>query len=180
MKSIDDNAAAGIFTFVLLFLVCSVVYLAIGFGTDKITAIGAKMFIDTAASQMRFSITNWELQVFRAEPLIMFLSIGINYWVSELRQFSGMADTSTMIVASVEMITLTLVIIVFTLYGGYGLDTLVNIINHNTVVSPDLALFGAVQYISPLFYIVMFLILIGVVVQFVMTCVRTIDFQQYQ
>lgn len=176
----SEDAAAGVFTYVLLFFMAALLFIVIGFGIDRFTLIASTMFYNLPASQMRFDVVNLMLLVFRAEPVILFVCIGINYWVCELRQFSGMVDVGTMILAVVEMITLTLVVVAFTLFGGYGLDTLVNFVNNFTVLNPDLSLFAAVQYIAPVFYGTMFLILLGVVIQFVMTCVQTVDFSQYQ
>lgn len=175
----NDDAAAGVFTFVLIFFLAAILFIAVGFGIDRFTVVAAKMFVGSAAAQMRFDVVNLQLLAFRIEPFILLLGLGINYWVSEMRQFSGMADVGTMIVAAVEMITMTLVLTAFTLFGGFGLDTLVNVVNNFTIINPDLDMFAAVQYISPVFYGAMLIILIGVIVQFLMTCVQTVDYQRY-
>lgn len=175
----NDDAAAGLFTFVTLFFLAAFLFLLIGFGVDRFTLISSTMFYGSHASQMRFDVVNLELLAFRAEPIILLLSLGINYWVGELRQFSGMVDIGTMIIATVEMITMTLIIVAFTLFGGYGLDTLIDFVNNFTVANPDLALFAAVQYIAPVFYGAMMLILFGVILQFIMTCVKTVDYSTY-
>lgn len=176
----SEEAAAGVFTYVLLFFMAAILFIIIGFGIDRFTLISSTMFYNAPASQMRFDVVNLMLLAFRAEPVILFVCIGINYWVCELRQYSGMVDVGTMVLATVEMITMTLIVVAFTLFGGYGLDTLVNFVNNFTVVNPDLSLFAAVQYIAPVFYGCMFLILLGVVIQFIMTCVQTVDYSQYQ
>jgi hypothetical protein len=177
----NDDAAAGIFTFVLLFILCGILFLMIGYGVDRIILLAMSLFADgTFASQYRFDTVNLMLEIFRIEPLIVLFGIGINFWVSEGRLNSGMADTGTMIIAAAELLTMTLILVVFCLYGGYAFDSLVYYINHTTFPSPDLSMFGAVQYISPVFYGMMLLILIGVVVQFLMTCVRVVDYNQYQ
>jgi hypothetical protein len=180
MKYSNDDAAAGIFTLILVFLVASLMFVLMGYGIDRFTLLSSTMFSGTAASQMRFDTVGLMLTTFRAEPFILLIAIGYNYWVSEMRQFSGMADVGTMIVAAVEMVTMTLVIIAFTLFGGYAMDTMVNFINNFAVANPDLSLFEAVQYIAPAFYGIMYLIIIAIIVQFVMTCVQTVDYQQYQ
>jgi uncharacterized membrane protein YidH (DUF202 family) len=178
----NEDAAAGIFTFVLVFLVAGIMFIAIGFGIDRFTAISTIMFASgTGYSQMRFQTVGVELLAFRVEPFVLLLGLGLNYWVSEMRQFSGMADVGVMIVGAVEMITMTLILTAFTLFGGYGIDTVVNTVNKLVLVqNPDLSLFAAVQYIEPCFYGIMFLILIGVIVQFIMLCVQTVDYQYYQ
>ena len=178
MKYSDEDAAAGIFTLILVFLLASIMFIVIGYGIDRFTLLASSMFTNSVASQARFDTVNYMLLVFRAEPFILLFGIGYNYWVSEMRQFTGMADVGTMIVAATEMITMTLVLIAFTLFGGYGMDTVVNFVNNYAFANPDVSLFAAVQYIAPMFYGAMFLILIGVLVQFIMTCVRTVDYTQ--
>jgi len=177
----NDDGAAGIFTFVLLFILSGILFIMIGFGIDKLVMLAISMFSSgVGMSQYRFDAVNVMLIIFRIEPLIVLFGIGLNFWVSEGRLNSGMADTGTMIIAATELLTMTLILTMFCLYGGAGLDTLVNYINHTTVVNPDLSLFGAVQYISPVFYGMLVLILIGVIVQFIMTCVRVVDYNTYQ
>lgn len=175
----NEDAAAGVFTYTLLFLLCGILFLMIGFGVDKVTMLASNLYTGVGESQLRFETVNWMLVVFRAEPVIMLILMGINYWVSELRVNSGMTDTGTMIIASAEMITMTFVLITFTLYGGYAIDTLVTFINTFPIANPDTSLYAAVQYISVSYYGLCFLILIGVIVQFAMTCVRTVDYNTY-
>lgn len=180
MKYSDEDAAAGIFTLILVFLLASILFIVIGYGIDRFTVLASSMFTNTVAAQARFDTVNIMLLVFRAEPFVLLFGIGYNYWVGEMRQFTAMADVGTMIVAAAEMITMTLVLIAFTLFGGYGLDMVTNFVNNYSFSGADPSLFMAVQYIAPMFYGAMFLILIGVLVQFVMTCVRTIDYTQAQ
>jgi len=178
MKHYNDDAAAGIFTLIAVFLLASVLFIVIGYGIDRFTLMSSAMFSGTAASQMRFDTVNIMVAAFRVEPFILLMAIGANYWIGEMRQQTGMADVGTMIMAAVEMITMTLILIAFTLFGGYGLDSVVRFANNFTVVNPDLSMFSAVQYLAPLFYGVMFLILVGVIIQFIMTCVKTVDYSQ--
>ena len=175
VKHHNEEAAASLFTFVLLFFLCAILFIMVGFGVDKITMISANMFTGIGDSQLRYETANVMILAFRVEPIIMLLGLMINNWVSTLRVNTGMADTGTMIIAGAEMITMSLIMIVFTLFGGYALDNLVNFINKFTVITPDLSLYSAVQYITPCFYGIMFLILMGIIIQFIMTCVRTVD-----
>jgi hypothetical protein len=175
----SEDAAASIFTFVLLFLLCAILFLMIGFGVDKITLIASNMFTGVGESQLRFETFNVMILVFRIEPIIMLMSIGLNYWVSTLRINSSMADTSTMIIAAAEMITMTFILIVFEIFGGSALDNLVNFINKFPIANPDVSLFAAVQYIEVCYFGILFLILIGVIVQFVVTCIKTVDYSAY-
>lgn len=179
MKNYDNEmAAAGIFTFVLVFFLAAILFVLIGFGIDRVTLIAARMFDGTPASQLRFDVVNLQLLAFRIEPFLLLIGLGFNYWVGEMRQYSGMADVSTMIFASAEMITITFVVIVLTLFGGFGIDTVVNFVNHMIVINPDLDLFLAVQYIAPVFYGIMLLVIVGVIAQFFMTCVQVVDYTQ--
>jgi hypothetical protein len=180
MKYSNDEAAAGIFTLVVVFLLASLMFILIGFGIDRFTLMAERMFTNAPASQMRFDVVNLMLLVFRLEPIILLICVGINYLVAEMRQNTGMADVSTMIIGAAEMIIMTLVLIAFALFGGSAVDSVVQFVNNFTVVSPDLEQFGAVQYIAPVFYGVMFLALLGVMVQFVMLCVQTVDYSQTQ
>lgn len=179
MKYDNEEAAAGLFTLILVFLLSSVMFVVIGFGIDRFTLMSSTMFSGTAASQMRFDTVGLMITAFRLEPIILLVAIGINYWIAETRQYSGMADVSTMVIAAVEMISMTLVLIAFTLFGGFGLDVVIGYVNNATMMgTPDLAMFAAVQYIAPAFYGIMFLVLVGVVIQFIMTCVQTVDYSQ--
>jgi len=179
VKHHNEEAAASLFTFVLLFFLCAILFIMVGFGVDKITMISANMFTGIGDSQLRYETANVMILAFRVEPIIMLLGLMINNWVSTLRVNTGMAETGTMIIAGAEMITMSLIMIVFTLFGGYALDNLVNFINKFTVITPDLSLYSAVQYITPCFYGIMFLIMMGIIVQFIMTCVRTVDYNVY-
>ena len=145
----NEEAAASLFTFVLLFFLCAILFIMVGFGVDKITAISSSMFTGIGDSQLRYETANVMLLAFRVEPIIMLFGLMINNWVSTLRVNTGMADTGTMIIAGAEMITMTLIMVVFTLFGGYALDNLVNFINKFTVANPDLGMYAAVQYITP-------------------------------
>lgn len=177
----SDSGAAGIFTFVLCFFLAGILFFVIGFGVDKFTLISSNMFVSgDGYSQLRFDTVNTMLLAFRIEPFILLLGLGLNYWVTEMRQFSAMADVGTMIIGTVELITMTLILIAFTLFGGFGLDTVVNFVNHYPIAGYDVSLFSAVQYICPTFYGIMFLILVSIIVQFLMTCVSTVDYSQYQ
>jgi hypothetical protein len=178
MKHDNEEAASGIFTLVLIFLLASVLFIVIGYGIDRFTLISSTMFSGSAATQLRFDTVNIMVAAFRVEPFILLIAAGMNYWMQEMRQYTGMADVGTMIMATVEMITMTMVAIAFTLFGGYGLDTVINFVNNYTFANPDLSLFAAVQYLAPMFYGIMFLILIGIIIQFIITCIQTTDYSQ--
>ena len=175
----NEDAAAGVFTYVLLVFLCGILFLVIGFGIDKVTALASTMYTGVGESELRFSTVNWMLLVWRVEPLLVLILVGFNYWVSELRTNSNMADTGTMIIAAAEVVTMTFIIIMLTLFCGGALDTVVNFVNTFPISSPDTSLYAAVQYISVTYYGVMFLVLLGVIVQFAMTCVQTVDYNTY-
>lgn len=176
MKFDNETAAAGIFILVVTFFLAALLFILIGFGIDRITLMSARMFDGTAAAQLRFDVVNLQLMAFRVEPFILFIGLGFNHWVGEMRQYTGMADVGTMFYAAAEMIIITLTIIVLTLYGGFGIDTVVNFVNHWVIANPDLDMFLAVQYIDPVFYGITVLAIVGVIAQFLMTCVQTVDY----
>jgi hypothetical protein len=140
--------------------------------------VAIKMFTGTGTSQMRFDIVNLQLLVFRAEPLILLIGLGINHWVNALREYSGAVSLGSLLMGAVEMIMLTVVMIALTLFGGAGIDMVMNAANGMTIVGATSELYGAVQYIAPVFYGFMLLILLGIVIQFVVMCVQTVDYSQ--
>jgi len=179
MKKLDDSGSAGgIVILIGMFLLAGILFISVGFAIDRLTLIASKMFVDTASSQMRFDTVNLQLMVFRAEPFILLIFAGINYWVTEIRQFSGTIPVGTMLMNCGEMIILSLVLVAFTLFGGYGIDLAVQFANGWAVAGVDLDLTGVVQYGGPLFYGFMFILTIGVVIQFCISCVQLTDYSR--
>lgn len=73
------------------------------------------------------------------------------------------------------MIILTLVLMMFNLFGGMALDTVIQFVNMwQFNVLEDMTF--VIQYLGVIFYGFMFLLTIAVVVQFVVLCVQTVDY----
>jgi hypothetical protein len=178
MPNNEDASAGGIIALVGVFLLAGVLFVAIGFGIDRFTLMAFRMFTNTASSQIRFDTVNLQLMIFRAEPFILLLFAGLNYWVTEIRQYSGTIPLGTMLMNAAEMIILSLVTILFTLFGGYALDMTMSFVNGWNVAGVDLDMTLAAQYGGMLFYGVMFLAMIGVILQFCIAAVQITDYSQ--
>jgi len=178
MKHSNDNGAAAIFGFVLIFLLSGLIFLCVGYGVDKLTMVAASQYTGIE-SNLKVTTFNYMLLVFRAMPIITLITIGISYWVACLRTENSVSEIGTMIVASVEMISLSFVLMAFELYGGLAIDSMAQFASTFPVTNPDLSLYQAAQYIGPVFYGLIFIIMISLVVNFVMTAVRVVDFSNY-
>jgi hypothetical protein len=178
MKFQSDDAAGAVISLVFVFLLSAVLFVVIGYGVDKIVAalIALKSMPST---QMRYNVLIAMLTTFRFEPVVILVGAGLNSWVASLRTLSGEIDLSSMMLAASELIILTMALIALTMFGGLGLESVVNVVNHNPILSAgNLMLFSAVQYIPNVVYGMCFLGLIGAIVQFILTCVQVVDYQQ--
>jgi hypothetical protein len=174
-KEDSESAAGGITTLFFAFLLAGVLFVLIGFGIDRMILLASRMFVGAAASQMRFDIFSMQLMIFRVEPFIMLLGIGINYWINQIRQMSGSVMLGTLLMGAGEMIILTIVLMMFTLFGGMAIDFVIQFVNGwNFVVLEDM--FFLIQYLGTIYYAIMFLLTIAVVAQFVILCFQTIDY----
>lgn len=175
MRYDSEAAAGGIITLIFCFLLAGVLFTLIGFGIDRMTLLATRMFTGAAASQMRFDIFALQITIFRWEPLILLLGIGINYWVNQTRVISGAVELGTLLLGAAEMIVLTIVLMMFNLFGGSGIDFIVNFVNlwSFNVIEDS---FFLIQYLGVVFYAFMFLLQIAVVAQFVVLCVQTVDY----
>lgn len=176
MRDNENASAGGIITFVTVFLVAGTLFVCCGFAVDKITAIAQLMYTASQTSQMRFDIVTWEVMVFRVEPIILLIGAGINYMVNSLREYTGSIALGTILVGAAEMITLTLVIIAVTIYGGAGMDSVINTVDGWQIGGNTADLFFATTFIGPVVYGILLLITIGLVVQFLILCVQTVDY----
>ena len=171
----SESAAGGIITLIFCFILAGVLFVLIGFGIDRLTVLASKLFLNVAASQMRFDVFAIQLMIFRVEPFILLFGIGINYWINQTRVVSGVVELGTLLMGAGEMIILTLVLMMFNLFGGMALDFVIQFVNTwQFVVSGDMTL--VIQYLGVIFYGFMFLLTIAVVVQFVVLCVQTVDY----
>ena len=175
MQNDSESAAGGIITLLFCFILAGVLFVLMGFGIDRLTLLASKMFVNVAASQMRYDVFAIQLMIFRAEPFIMLLGIGINYWINQTRVVSGIVELGTLLMGAGEMIILTLVLMMFNLFGGYAIDFVVQFVNSWAFVVQEDMMF-VIQYLGVVFYGFMFLLTLAVVVQFIVLCVQTIDY----
>lgn len=175
MRTDNSEAAGGIITLMFCFLLAGILFVLIGFGIDRLTLMASKMFVGMAASQMRYDVFAIQLMIFRLEPFILLLGIGINYWVNQIRVVSGIVELGTLLMGAGEMIVLTLVLMMFNLFGGYAIDFIIQFVNGwHFVVQEDMTF--VIQYLGIVYYGMMMLLTIAVVVQFVVLCVQTVDY----
>jgi hypothetical protein len=180
MKKVDNEeaSAGGLLTLVTVFILAGILFLLIGFAVDKVIMVGLKLFSSTGDSQMRFDMVNLQLLVFRAEPFVLLIGLGINHWVNALREYSGAVSLGSLLGGAAEMIMLTVVMITLTLFGGAGIDLVMNTTTPMAVVGAGTELYAAVQYVAPVFYGFMLLVTISIVIQFIVMCVQTVDYSQ--
>jgi hypothetical protein len=171
----NDDAAGGIITLVFCFLLAGVLFVIMGFGVDRFTLLANKAFVGLAASQLRFDVFAIQLAIFRLEPFVLLIGIGINYWINQIRVISGNVELGTLLLGAAEMIVLTIVLMMFNLFGGQAIDVVVAFVNNwNFNVLEDM--FYVIQYLPNVFYAFMFLLTIAVVAQFIVLCVQTVDY----
>jgi hypothetical protein len=174
-KEDSESGAGGIITLIFCFILAGVLFVVIGFGIDRLTVLAARLFLNTAASQMRFDVFAIQLMIFRVEPFILLFGIGINYWINQIRVVSGVVELGTLLMGAGEMIILTIVLMMFNLFGGMALDFVIQFVNTwQFSVAGDMTL--VIQYLGVIFYGFMFLLTIAVVVQFIVLCVQTVDY----
>lgn len=172
----EEASAGGLLTLVTVFLLAGILFLLIGFAVDKIIMVALRLFSSTGSAQMRYDIVNLMVLVFRAEPFILLIGLGINHWVNALREYSGAVSLGALLGGAVEMIILTVVMITLTLFGGAGVDLIIRAADTLLTSGATPELYSAVQYAAPVFYGFMFLILLGIVIQFFVLCVQTVDY----
>jgi hypothetical protein len=175
MEYDTESGAGGITTLFFAFLLAGTLFMVIGFAIDRLTLLTSRMFVDAASSQMRFDIFLIQIAVMRVEPVILLIGIGINYWINQIRQMGGAVMLGTILMGAGEMIILTLVLMMFTLFGGMAIDTVINFVNGWQFV-PIQDMYFLIQYLGTIFYAFCFLLTIAVVAQFIVLCFQTIDY----
>jgi len=175
MKYDSESAAGGLITLIFTFLLAGVLFIVIGFGIDRMTLLTTKMYADVAAAQMRFDVFSFQIMIFRLEPIILLIGVGINYWINQIRQQSGSVMLGTLLMGAGEMIILTIVLMMFTLFGGGAIDFVVNFVNTwQFPVIQDMNF--VIQYLGVVYYAFMFMLTVAVVAQFIVLCFQTIDY----
>lgn len=172
----EEASAGGIVTLIAVFLVAGVLFVAIGFGIDRITLITNALYGTSPSSQIRFDTVEFMIATFRIEPIILLIGVGINYINNSIREYSGAISLSTLLMGAAEMITLTILLIAFTLFGGGAIDQIISYMTTWQVGGNPIELFSAVQYSGVLFYGFMLLINIALIIQFLILCVQTVDY----
>lgn len=173
----EEASAGGVITLIGVFLLCGILFVACGMAVDRITTADIKMFSTGAGySYIRYEIVNLMILLFRAEPIVLLLGAGINYWTNSIRSFSGAISLGVVLQGGAEMIFSTLLLIVFTLFGGRGHDAVVRITESWSFSGGATEFFTAVQYVPITFYGLMLLIAFFTVVLFVILCVQTVDY----
>jgi len=170
----NEVAAGGIIALFFCFLLAGILFVITSFGVDRMSLMVHTMSA-VNASQMRFDVFEIQKQIFRFEPLIMLLGIGINYFVNQIRVISGSVEIGTLLRGAGEMIVLTIFLMMINLFGGQAVDFVVSFVNNwqFEVVSD---MFLVIQYVGVVFYGIIMLLTIAVVVQFVILCVQTVDY----
>ena len=172
----EEASAGGIITLVAVFLVSGILFVAIGYGIDKITLLTATLYATSPASQIRFDTVEWMIAIFRIEPIILLIGAGINYFVNSIREYSGAVSLSVLLSGAAEMIALSIVLIAMTLFGGGAVDQVIYFINNWQIGGTPIDLFSAIQYTGVVFYGFMLLINISLIIQFLILCVQTVDY----
>jgi hypothetical protein len=176
MRYDNSEAAGAVISLVAVFLLSSILFIIIGYGVDRVIMTSIAMQ-SMPSSQMRYDVIRIMIMTFRFEPIVILVGSGLNAWVVSTRTLSGEIDLGGMLLGASEMILLTLVMIALTMFGGLGIEFVINMVTHSTILGTgELALFQAVQYIAPVFYGLCFLGLVGAVIQFILQCVQVVDY----
>lgn len=180
-KHIDNEeaSAGGIFALVSIFLLAGFIFVVNGFVLDQLTGIAnSGIFAGVAASQLRYDVFNLMVMVFRFQPILVLLALGLNQLMSSNMQFSEMTPLSKLAFGVIELEFITVIIMAVAMYAGYGLDTVVSTVSNmglGTTGTVGTTGYTLIQYIPNVFYGVMILIVIGATIQFMLECVQVSD-----
>ena len=171
-------SAGGIITFVGVILLGGILLVCCGYAIDKVTEYNWNFRSEDQASQIRYDLVTLMIMTFRFEPIVLIIGAGINYLVNSARQFSGEIALGTILFGAAEMILLSLGVIALSLFGGIGIDeaakwsSLLDITSSAAVAEN----YFAVQFVGPVIYGVLLLIMFGLVIKFIILCVQTVDY----
>lgn len=172
----NDQAAGAVLSIVATFILSAILFIIIGYGVDRVIQLSIALQ-GLPSTQMRYDVVKIMLTTFRFEPIIVLVGVGINAWVASTRTLSGEVDLANMLLGASEMIVITLVCIALTMFGGLGLEYVINVVNTNLLLSSgDLLLYQAVQYIAPTIYGLCFLALVGAIIQYILLCIQVVDY----
>lgn len=175
----EEASAGGIFALVSIFLLAGFIFVVNGFVLDQLTGVAnSGMFENVAASQLRYDVFNLMVMVFRFQPIMVLLALGLNQLMSSNMQFSEMTPLSKLAFGVIELEFITVIMMAVAMYGGYGLDTIVSSVSAlglGATGTMGTTGYTLIQYIPNVFYGVMILIIIGATIQFVLECVQVSD-----
>jgi len=175
----EDGSAGGIFTLVSIFLLAGFLFVVNGFVLDQLTLMAnSGMFATTAASQLRYDVFNLIIMVFRFQPIIVLIALGINQLMSSNMQFSETTPLSSLAFGVIELEFITTIIMAVAMFAGYGLDTVVSTVSTTGIgasATMGTSGFTLIQLIPNVFYGTMLIIIIGATIQFVLECVQVSD-----
>lgn len=175
----EEASAGGIFALVSIFLLAGFIFVVNGFVLDQLTGVAnSGMFENVAASQLRYDVFNLMVMVFRFQPIMVLLALGLNQLMSSNMQFSEMTPLSKLAFGVIELEFITVIMMAVAMYGGYGLDAIVSTVSLmglGTTGTVGTTGYTLIQYIPNVFYGVMILIIIGATIQFVLECVQVSD-----
>jgi hypothetical protein len=174
MKMDSESGAGGIITLMFVFLLSAIMFIIMSYGVDKITLL-AQTVMTTNASQMRYDSLNVQLILFRLEPVILLLSAGVNYWVTESRQMSGISDLGGMLLSAAEMILGTFTIMLLCYFGGSALDMVVGTMEGWSFI-PQADTYMVIQFLVPAFYAFCTLLIVSIIALFVVRSVQIVDY----
>lgn len=172
-----EEAAGATLTLVSVFLLSCILFILIGYGIDKVVQMSLVMQSSLPSTQMRYDVIQIMIMVFRFEPFVILIGAGINVWVASIRTTSGEVDLAAMLTAASEMLLLTLGVTALTMFGGMAIEGVIFVMNGLPLSSTfQPGLYSAVIYIAPVFYGLCVLGLMGAVIQFIIQCVQTVDY----
>jgi len=175
MKRYDnDSGAAGIITLMFVFLLASVIFIVSGFGIDRLTTLAIQTMGENA-SQLRYDTLNIQLILFRIQPLILLIGAGINYWVTESKQISGITDLGGMLMSAAEMIIGSFTLMLLTFFGGGALEMVIGTVEAWNF-TPIEEHYLVIQYLSVTFYGIMTLLVVSLIALFIVRCVQIVDY----
>jgi hypothetical protein len=170
----NDSGAAGIITLIFVFLLAAVLFAIMSYGIDKLTFLSIHT-MTVNASQMRYDTLNIQLILFRLEPMILLIGAGINYWVTQARQSSGITDLGGMLMSAGEMIIGTFVLMIIGFFGGAAIEQVIGVMELWAFTPPEDTYF-IIQYLNVVFYGMITLMIVSLIALFIVKCVQIVDY----
>jgi hypothetical protein len=170
----NDEGAGGIITLMFVFLLCAMLFMIMSYGVDRLTMLSITTMTENA-SQFRYDSLNIQLILFRLEPMILLIGAGLNYWITESRQMTGITDLGGMLLSAAEMILGTFTIMILCYFGGSALDMVVGTME-GWNFTPVADSYLIIQYLVPAFYAFCTLLIVSIIALFVVRSVQMVDY----